>query len=47
MRELVPTLAQHEDEAHLNLSLEEEATVIAEYKALLLSTGSYNTTGAS
>ncbi|XP_020607233.1 NEDD8 ultimate buster 1-like isoform X2 [Orbicella faveolata] len=46
VRELVPDLATEDDEAHLNLSLEEESSIIAEYRTLLLSAG-YDTNSAS
>ena len=46
MRELVPDLATEDEEAHLNLSLEEESSIIAEYRTLLLSAG-YDTNSAS
>lgn len=39
VRELVPDLATEDDEAHLNLSLDEESSIIAEYRTLLLSAG--------
>ncbi|KAL9958299.1 hypothetical protein ACROYT_G035299 [Oculina patagonica] len=39
VKELVPDLAAEDDEAHLNLSLEEESSIIAEYRTLLLSAG--------
>ena len=39
VNELVPDLAAEDDEAHLNLSLEEEYSIIAEYRALILSAG--------
>lgn len=46
MRELVPDLATEDDKAHLNLFLEEESAIIAEYRTLLLSAG-YDTSSAS
>lgn len=46
VRELVPDLATEDDEAHLNLSLEEESSIIAEYRTLLLSAG-YDTESVS
>lgn len=46
VRELVPDLAHDEDEAHLDLTLEEESAVISEYKALLLSTGWYSSSAS-
>lgn len=39
VKELVPDLAVEDDEAYLNLSLEEESSIIAEYRTLLLSAG--------
>ena len=39
VNELVPDLATEDDEAHLNLSLEEESSIIAEYRTLILSAG--------
>lgn len=39
MNELVPDLATEDEEAHLNLSLEEESSIIAEYRTLILSAG--------
>ena len=39
VNELVPDLAAEDDEAHLNLSLEEEYSIIAEYRALILLAG--------
>ena len=45
VRELVPDLATGDDEGHLNLSLEEESSIIAEYRTLLLSAG-YDTNSA-
>lgn len=39
VNELVPDLATEEEEAHLNLSLEEESSIIAEYRTLILSAG--------
>ena len=44
--ELVPDLATEDDEAYLNLSLEEESSIIAEYRTLLLSAG-YDTDSVS
>ena len=41
VNELVPDLATEDEEAHLNLSLEEESSIIAEYRTLILSAG-YN-----
>lgn len=46
MNELVPDLATEDDEAHLNLSLDEESSVIAEYRALILSAG-YDTSSSA
>lgn len=46
MRELVPDLATEDDEAHLNLFLEEESAIIAEHRTLLLS-ACYDTNSAS
>ena len=40
VNELVPDLATEDDEAHLNLSLEDESSIIAEYRTLILSAGS-------
>ena len=39
VNELVPDLATEDEEAYLNLSLEEETSIIAEYRTLLLSAG--------
>ena len=39
VNELVPDLATEDEEAHLNLSLEEESSIIAEYRTLILSAG--------
>ena len=39
VNELVPDLTTEDDEAYLNLSLEEETSIIAEYRTLLLSAG--------
>lgn len=39
MKELVPDLAADDDEDHLNLSLDEESSIITEYRTLLLSSG--------
>ena len=39
VNELVPDFATEDDEAHLNLTLEEESSIIAEYRALILSAG--------
>jgi len=41
VNELVPDLVTEDEEAHLNLSLEEESSIIAEYRTLILSAG-YN-----
>ena len=39
VKELVPDLAADDDEDHLNLSLDEESSIITEYRTLLLSAG--------
>ena len=46
VNELVPDLATEDDEAHLNLSLEEESSIIAEYRTMLLSAG-YDSSSAA
>lgn len=39
VNELVPVLANEDDESYLNMSLEEETSIIAEYRTMLLSAG--------
>lgn len=39
VNELAPVLANEDDESYLNMSLEEETSIIAEYRTMLLSAG--------
>ena len=46
VNELVPVLATEDDESYLNMSLEEETSIIVEYRTMILSSG-YNANSAS
>ena len=46
VNELAPDLATEDEEAHLNLSLEEESSIITEYRTHILSAG-YNASSTS
>ena len=46
VRELVPDIGAEDEEAYLNLSLEEESFIILEYRTLLLSSGFQANPGA-